>query len=409
MDRALADINLADINLVTVLLAAAFILPLITGAFGIFTREKVRYSLGSLLDGIELAAGLILAVYFTKRIFFEHDGSFFSKIYEVLPEKLKGLFFGRDILAYLVAVPVLLFIMLFLVRLVTTPLYKHIFLPLSDRIYTGINGAGPFLKKLAGGLWQLPKAVALTLAVALLLNFSTYYIYSPALTAWTNGSDVYRLIYDNALYPALNSNLAKKIPVLVSDTFGRAASSTIPQKRADDAIRSFEKLTGGRVKIIEYFNGVTLDEAIKSNESIDETAEEIVGKESDDRKKAYLIYKWIAQNIEYDYEKAAYIAVKPERYSSGSIEAFETGSGICFDYSCLFVTMCRAVGLKSRLITGLGYSGTAWGDHAWNQVWYGAEEEWINVDATFGSAGVNYFDKRDFDVDHRDAELQGEW
>lgn len=399
----------ADINFVTVILAAAFILPLLAGVTGLFTRETVRYSLGSLLDGIEVIAGLVLAVYFTKRIFFEHDGSFFYQIYEVLPLKLKELFFGNDIMTYLVMIPVILIIMLLLVRLVTSPLYRYILLPLSDRLYLAINRLGAFPKRLAGGLWQLPKAVLLTLSVALLLNFSMYYVYSPALTAWANESGVYRLIYDKVLYPALNSNIAKKIPVLVNDTFGRAASAAVPQRQAEDVKKSVERLTGGKVRIIEYFNGVTLDEAIKSNEKIDKTAADIVGKETDDRKKAYRIYQWIAKNIEYDYEKAANIAARPSSYSSGSIDAFETGKGICFDYSCLFVTMCRSVGLKSRLLTGLGYSGIAWGDHAWNQVWDPAGEEWINLDATFGSTGANYFDKRDFGVDHKEAELEGEW
>ena len=55
-----------------------------------------------------------------------------------------------------------------------------------------------------------------------------------------------------------------------------------------------------------------------------------------------------------------------------------------------------ATGLKVRLVTGIGYSGLAWGDHAWNQVYFPAEKRWINVDATFGSTGANYFDKGRF-------------
>jgi transglutaminase/protease-like cytokinesis protein 3 len=49
-----------------------------------------------------------------------------------------------------------------------------------------------------------------------------------------------------------------------------------------------------------------------------------------------------------------------------------------------------------------------WGDHAWNQVYSNYEGRWINVDATFGSNG-SYFDKPDFNVDHRYAQVQGEW
>lgn len=93
---------------------------------------------------------------------------------------------------------------------------------------------------------------------------------------------------------------------------------------------------------------------------------------------------------------------------SGSVMAFNTRRGVCFDYACLYVSMCRAVDLKVRLVTGLGYSGSSWGDHAWNQVYIPEEDRWVNVDATFGTI-YNYFDKPDFSVDHRDAEVQGEW
>jgi hypothetical protein len=60
------------------------------------------------------------------------------------------------------------------------------------------------------------------------------------------------------------------------------------------------------------------------------------------------------------------------------------------------------------MVTGLGYNGLMWGDHAWNQVFYNEESRWINVDPTFG-VNANYFDKLDFNVDHKYADVQGEW
>ena len=62
-----------------------------------------------------------------------------------------------------------------------------------------------------------------------------------------------------------------------------------------------------------------------------------------------------------------------------------------------------------RLVTGLGYSGVSWGDHAWNQVYSVEESRWIDVDATFGNSGADYFDKEDFNVDHKYPTVQGEW
>jgi hypothetical protein len=70
--------------------------------------------------------------------------------------------------------------------------------------------------------------------------------------------------------------------------------------------------------------------------------------------------------------------------------------------------MCRANGIKVRLVTGLGYSGLAWGDHAWNQFYSTEQKRWVNVDSTFGVT-QNYFDVSKFSKDHKNAEVQGEW
>jgi transglutaminase/protease-like cytokinesis protein 3 len=228
-----------------------------------------------------------------------------------------------------------------------------------------------------------------------------------------NESEAYQVLYKGAVAPVLNSNIAKKIPVLVNDSFGKSMIR-IPTdgdpggSSGQTGSQTGNQLKKGNTQVITYFNGVTLDEAIKSNPQIDETARNIVGNETNSNKKAALIYKWVSRNVEYDYQKAAMISKDSTGISSGSIIAFNTRKGICFDYSSLYISMCRAVGLKVRLITGLGYSGIAWGDHAWNQVYSAEEGRWINVDTTFGSNG-NYFDKPDFNVDHRWAEFQGEW
>jgi hypothetical protein len=71
--------------------------------------------------------------------------------------------------------------------------------------------------------------------------------------------------------------------------------------------------------------------------------------------------------------------------------------------------MCRAVHVKVRFITGLGFTGTEWGDHAWNQAYDSKEDVWLNVDTTFGSSGLNYFDRPYFYADHKDGVVQSEW
>jgi hypothetical protein len=314
---------------------------------------------------------------------------------------------GQGMLVYIIAVPVLLSLILLAVRLISEPLYKYVLIPLGDMFYSAISMSGPVMKRIVGALWQLPKAVVASICLSAVLYFSMYYVYSPSLIRWSSDSKIYQLICNDILYPALNSNIAKKIPVIVGDYFRKSSE----EPASGDAVsKAIDKLAGDNVKVIHYFNGVTLDEAVKSNDQIDNKAREIASKGKDEKEKAYLLYKWISANIHYDYEKAERLSgTNTIKENSGSAVAFETRKGICFDYSSLYISMCRAAGLKVRLITGQGYSGIAWGDHAWNQVWISSEKRWVNVDTTFGSAGLNYFDSGNFSVDHKYAEIQGEW
>ena len=89
---------------------------------------------------------------------------------------------------------------------------------------------------------------------------------------------------------------------------------------------------------IIYYNGVTLEEGIQSNEEIDNKAKEIIKFCEDDRSKAKRIYTWIGTNIQYDSEKASKALNEEELNGSGSIAAWCNGKGICFDYACLYVS-----------------------------------------------------------------------
>jgi hypothetical protein len=399
-------------NLVTLAIISLFLFPILIGTLKTFSKDRIQRGFVSIFDNLEFIAGIFLSIFLTKKIFFENDKGVFKEIYNFIPVGIRNAIYGKDVLTYVVAVPIFLFILLLIVRLITNPLYNAFIIPLSNRLYNGLCSMSNFTRRIIGGVSQLPKAFFVIFLVGLMLNFYTYYFYSPVLAKWMNESQVYQLIYKNTIYPILNSNIAKQIPVIVNNSFDKNSNQLSPDtKNFDDSgnVKDFiSNLTGGNIRVIEYFNGVTLNDAIKPNKDIDNMAVKIVGNEKSDTKKAYLIYRWISKNIKYDYEKAKNISEDPRGISSGSIIAFETRKGICFDYSSLYVTMCKTAGLKVRLVTGLGYSGVLWGDHAWNQVFSSEENKWINVDTTFGSAG-NYFDKPDFNVDHRQADVQGEW
>lgn len=399
-----------NLNLVTVLLLIIIALPILSGLFMQYSREGVRVSLWSLFDNILFILTLLLSIDLTKRIFFDHKGDLFGQVYSLIPPHIQTFLYGQDIFIYLVAGSFILLLVSAILRPIVTVFYRAVLNPVADGMYSLLYTCGPAIRGITGAFVRVPRAAFSVLLVGLILNFSVYYVPSPFLSRSMSESVLYQSLYQNVLSPVLNSNLGKRIPVIVNDAFAQTVEEQFPwnnePKQAANQEPSEPSARTGRV--IEYFNGVTLDTAVQSNAEIDQTALQVVGDEQNNKKKACLVYQWIAANIRYDYDKAAQIASDPSGINSGSIVAFTERQGVCFDYSSLYVSMCRATGLKVRLVTGQAFSGITWGDHAWNQVYYPEEDRWINVDTTFGSAG-NYFDKPDFVADHRYGEIQGEW
>lgn len=160
--------------------------------------------------------------------------------------------------------------------------------------------------------------------------------------------------------------------------------------------------------VLIYYNGVTLEDGVKSNNEINNKAIEITKYKESDLEKAKSLYVWIGSNIEYDFDKAYKTLNNESSGNSGATEAWITRKGICFDYACLYVAMARAVDLKVRLVTGSAYDGTQYGPHAWNEVYLEKEERWVPIDPTFYMAG-NYFDNGNFYDDHIKEMIAGEW
>ena len=399
-----------DVNLITAVLLIVAAIPLINGIFMNFSRERVQLSLGSFFNNLIFIMGVFGSIYLTRQIFFEHEANLFAQIYNWIPLNIRTVLYGQDVFIYNVVVPLILILLWVIMGPLLSVLNRLILRPLADGMYKLLYRGGPLLRGVAGTLVQVPRAAFSVLVVCLALNFYVYYFPTPTLSQTLNDSAPYQALYNNILCPVLNSNLAKKIPVIVNDAFAQTVGKEITDSSYPGDVNSLDQSVKSLMKgrVIEYFNGVTLDTAVQSNAQIDGTAIKLVGTEEDSQKKAYLIYQWITQNISYDYDKAARLADKPSGIDSGSIVAFTNREGVCFDFSSLYVSMCRAVGLKVRLITGQGYSGTAWGDHAWNQVYLPEEDRWINVDTTFG-INADYFNKADFIADHKYAEVQGEW
>ncbi len=383
---------LGNINIITAVIAVIFVIPILIGIIRPLTHERIHRSFTSLLSNLILLASVLLSIYLTRIILSDADNFVLTTLYKIFPA-LESSTANAQIWVSVILTIVFGLLIDGALTLVTWPVRRYAVPPLSNRISSAVDDMGGLARRTVGGLWRLPTSVWLVLVFSILLNFYTGLFNSPVITQYANTSAPYQLVQQSVIQPLLNSSVVKNVQVIFNDSF----------KFAQDQING----EPGQAQLIKYFNGVTLDEAIASNAEIDTKAKDIVGSETDQRQKAYLIYLWICANIQYDNGKAEQLGKSTAGVSSGAVVAYTARSGVCFDYACLYIAMCRAVDVKVRFVTGLGYTGSAWGDHAWNQV--DTESGWINVDTTFGSSGINYFDRPRFDLDHKDAVVQGEW
>ncbi len=379
--------DMLGFNIITAIMIGLFAVPVLAGMIRPLTGERIYRSFKSLVNNVILLTAVVLSVYLSRLVLADEHNAVLAAVYKILPA-LQNDVPHRDI--WLSALFITFFLLAIdgLLYLITIPIRRYAIPPLADRLAKVIQKRHGFFRRMIGGLWQLPKSVWLVLVFSLLLSFVTGFFNAPYITQAANSSVPYQLVQESVIQPLMNSSAVKGIQIILNDSFDIAEQN-------------------GQAPLIRYFNGVTLDEAIQSNADIDAKAREITGNETDDIKKAYALYLWICGHITYDNAKAAALTGDMDGVESGAIVAYTTGTGVCFDYACLYIAMCRAVGLKVRFVTGLAYTGSNWGDHAWNEVY--ADGGWINVDTTFGSSGINYFGRAGFGLDHRNAVVQGEW
>ena len=100
--------------------------------------------------------------------------------------------------------------------------------------------------------------------------------------------------------------------------------------------------------------------------------------------KALAIHDWLTFNLDYDFT-----------YSNYYVEdALTDRRCVCQGYALTFKMMCEMAGLNVIYVTGEGYSGGAWGGHAWNQV--RIDGKWYNVDLTWDASCMKYWEPIEF-------------
>lgn len=385
---------LDHVNLITVLLVSLFILPIIAGLFNPLDSARVLNAFSGSIGLLFLIISIVFSVSLVNLLFSDNGVNYLSALFKTTPALYNSIV-SKDVFVYILTFIIFMLVINYCVQLLFIPLNNKVLRPLADRITSFMGSLNRGLKRAGGGLWQIPKSFLLVLFISFLFSFYASFSNNSALDNYIKSSGVYRVIEKNAVEPIVSSEAAKKIPALIDGTINKAMECLSPE--------------GRKLLFKVYINGVTVDEAVKSSPGIDNKAIDIAGAENDDYKTAKLLYDWIALNISYDHNKAKTIESNPFGAPSGAVAAFDQRTGVCFDKACLYVSMCRAVGVRVRLVTGLGYNGADWTDHSWNQIYCDKENRWVNVDTTFGKINENYFDRSNFDSDHMDAEIQGEW
>jgi hypothetical protein len=134
---------------------------------------------------------------------------------------------------------------------------------------------------------------------------------------------------------------------------------------------------------VMYQDYIQPEECIESNDPlIISIAKKIVGTETNPHKMAYKIFKFVIKTLRYE-------AIPEDK---GALWALKNGKGKCAEYACLFVALCRAVGIPSRVRYGLVLDygeRTTKAEHAWAE-YYLENYGWVPTDPSW-----KLFDKMD--------------
>jgi hypothetical protein len=100
------------------------------------------------------------------------------------------------------------------------------------------------------------------------------------------------------------------------------------------------------------------------------------------------VYKSTVDSIDYSEVKKFGINQR-----QGALTTLEGGAAVCMEYSDLYLTKLRALGVPARATFGYGYDSKLGSDsqeaHQWVQVYFPKFQKWVSVDVTWGESGVD--------------------
>jgi len=383
---------------VSLILLLLFIYPLVKGFIVKFSSQYLKGSIEGVFQSISFLVSLCLGIYYTKNIFIQHDQGMYERIYKTIPLQAIEFINSNPLVVYVLLMPLMILIIYSVINFVVNVIASITLYPLFDSIENNLKRKSVLFNRVAGAIFQLPKAITYVIVITFVLNFLSLLNITDTYNKYLEESQAYNFISKQVVIPLTNSKLAKKLPNIVNNSFKivvKDGSTTEPNLQ-------------NKQKGIIYYNGITMQQGVKSNDKINNFAIKLAQGEKGTRNKSRVLYKWVGSKIVYDDQKANRVLNNDMQVESGAIPTFNSRSGICFDYACLYAAMCRANNIKVRIITGQGFNGSNWVSHAWNQVYIPEESTWINVDPTF-LIGGDYFDSKRFTIDHKQENIAGEW
>ncbi|WP_010271257.1 transglutaminase domain-containing protein [Paenibacillus senegalensis] len=232
---------------------------------------------------------------------------------------------------------------------------------------------GWFSSILGGGIGAVTGVGRAMLVIAVLFIFTVLMPHS-SFAGYVQQSELYRKGANEVIQPFTGDFLQRNLPV-----FTRAVEE------------EFHHILQRKYEVLDAH---VPDDIVLA-------AEQITSGLNTDEEKAKALYEWVGTRVAYDWEKVR--MYEEERYWKEQTpeDTFRTREGVCIDYSRLYASMARSVGLDVKVVTGLGYDGRGgYGPHAWNEVWLAEKEEWVPLDSTWVSSGGNWFNPPDFYETH---------
>ena len=116
------------------------------------------------------------------------------------------------------------------------------------------------------------------------------------------------------------------------------------------------------------------------------------------------IYDYLGATVNYDHAAAAMEKNEITDYTAWSAYgALVKHQAVCQGYALAFYRLALELGIDARIITGIGYTSTGGGNHAWNVV--RLDGKYYNIDATWG--GNEWFLKGESDFPDHEADNDG--